>query len=119
MGSTSSCLAAGGRRIVLSSRANTMRASPTDDNLMAFFEPSGVKLLGWWHLPNPECCNGAAGGELRLGNIARLVGAIILFGIVYFLTEATLTGLQMVFGVAGAVLVNSVIMAWHIRNLLE
>jgi hypothetical protein len=48
-----------------------------------------------------------------------LVGVIILFGIVYFLTEATLTGPQLAFGIAGAILVYSATMAWHIRNILE
>jgi hypothetical protein len=51
-------------------------------------------------------------------HIPSLIGVIVLFGIVYFLTEATLTTLQLVFGIAGAVLVYSAIMAWHIRNLL-
>jgi hypothetical protein len=50
-------------------------------------------------------------------HIPSLIGVIVLFGIVY-LTEATLTTLQLVFGIAGAVLVFSAIMAWHIRNLL-
>ena len=55
----------------------------------------------------------------EMKHVPSLVGVIILFGIVYFLTEATLTALQMVFGVAGAALVYSVIMAWHICNLLR
>jgi len=48
-----------------------------------------------------------------------LIGVTILIGIVYFLTEATLTGLQLAFGIAGAVFIYSVTMAWHIRDLLE
>jgi hypothetical protein len=51
-------------------------------------------------------------------HIPSLIGVIVLFGIVYFLTEATLTTLHLVFGIAWAVLVYSAIMAWHIRNLL-
>jgi hypothetical protein len=48
-----------------------------------------------------------------------LFGVIILFGIVYFLTEATLTWSQLAFGIAGVLLVYSATMAWHIRNILE
>jgi hypothetical protein len=44
---------------------------------------------------------------------------MILFGIVYFLTEATLTTPQLALGIAGALLVYSATTAWHIRNLLE
>jgi hypothetical protein len=52
-------------------------------------------------------------------HVPSLVGVSILFGIVYFLTAATLTTLQLTFGIAGALLVYGATMAWHIRNLLE
>ena len=56
---------------------------------------------------------------MNMKHVPSLVGVVILFGIVYFLTEATLTMLQMAFGIVGAILVYCVTMAWHIRNLLE
>jgi hypothetical protein len=52
-------------------------------------------------------------------HVPSLLGVVILFGIVYFLTEATLTTLQLALGIAGALLVYGVTMAWHIRNLLK
>jgi hypothetical protein len=52
-------------------------------------------------------------------HIPSLVGAAILFGIVYFLSEATLTTIQLTCGIAAAVLVYSVTMARHLRNLLR
>jgi hypothetical protein len=52
-------------------------------------------------------------------HVPTLLGVIILFGIVYFLTEATLSWLQLAFGIALAILVYSATMAWHIHNLLE
>jgi hypothetical protein len=52
-------------------------------------------------------------------HVPSLVGIVILFGIVYFLTEATLTTFQLAVGIAGALLVYGATMAWHIRNLLE
>ena len=42
----------------------------------------------------------------------------ILFGIVYLLSEATLTTGQLIGGIAVAILVYSATMAWHIRNLM-
>jgi hypothetical protein len=52
-------------------------------------------------------------------HVPTLVGVAILFGILYFLTEATLTRGQLAFGVAGAIMVYGATMAWHIRNILE
>jgi hypothetical protein len=52
-------------------------------------------------------------------HVPSLVGVAILFGIVYFLTEATLASIQLACGVLVAVLVYSGTMAWHIRNLLR
>ena len=43
---------------------------------------------------------------------------MVLFGIVYFLSEASLTTAQLVCGIVVAILVYSATMAWHIRNLL-
>jgi hypothetical protein len=52
-------------------------------------------------------------------HVPSLVGVVILFGIVYFLTEATLTTFQLAIGIAGARFVYGVTMAWLMRNLLE
>jgi hypothetical protein len=52
-------------------------------------------------------------------HIPSLVGVVVLFAIVYFLTNATLTRAQFAIGVLLAVLVYSATMTWHIRNLLR
>jgi ABC-type amino acid transport system permease subunit len=52
-------------------------------------------------------------------NVPSLVGVVVLFAIVYFLTEAALTTTQLICGIAAAVLVYGATMAWHIRNLLR
>ena len=64
-------------------------------------------------------CSAPLAHPMNMKHVPSLVGVVILFGIVYFLTEATLTMLQMAFGIVGAILVYSATMAWHIRNLLE
>ena len=49
--------------------------APTEDNLVAvYLSGAGWNEFGWWHLPNSECCNGAAGRELRLGKPAYYSG---------------------------------------------
>jgi hypothetical protein len=52
-------------------------------------------------------------------HLPSLVGVTILFGIVYFLTEVTLTGRQLAIGIAAAVVVYGATMTWHIRNILD
>jgi uncharacterized membrane protein YiaA len=51
--------------------------------------------------------------------IPCLVSVAILFVIVYFLTEATLSTTQIICGIAVAVLVYSATITCHIRNLLR
>jgi hypothetical protein len=52
-------------------------------------------------------------------HVPTLTGVAILFGIVYYLTKETLTGSQLVVGIAAALLVYTGVMVWHIRNLLD
>jgi hypothetical protein len=52
-------------------------------------------------------------------HVPSLVGVVVLFAIVYVLTEATLTGRQLAFGIAAALLVYAATMAWHMRNILN
>jgi hypothetical protein len=51
-------------------------------------------------------------------HVPSLVGVCILFGIVHFLAEATLTTLHLTFGIA-PLLVYGATMTWHICNLPE
>jgi hypothetical protein len=49
-------------------------------------------------------------------HVPSLIGVAVLFGIVYLLTEATLTTTQFVLGIIGAILVYGATITWHIRN---
>jgi uncharacterized membrane protein len=49
-------------------------------------------------------------------HVPSLIGVALLFAIVYFLSEATLTTTWFVLGVFGAILVYGATIAWHIRN---
>lgn len=52
-------------------------------------------------------------------HVPSLMGVLILFGIVYFLTRATLSTSQLAGGICIALLVYAATMAWHIRNILR
>lgn len=52
-------------------------------------------------------------------HVPSLLGVIVLFGIVFFLTRATLTTPQLAWGIGVAILVYAATMAWHIRNILR
>ena len=49
-------------------------------------------------------------------NVPSLIGALVLFGVVYFLTEATLSTFQLVSWLGIALLVYGATIFWHIRN---
>jgi hypothetical protein len=49
-------------------------------------------------------------------HVPSLVGVVVLFGIVYFLTRATLSTVQLAIGIALALVVYGATIAWHIRN---
>jgi hypothetical protein len=48
-----------------------------------------------------------------------IAGVIALFGIVYTLTEVSLTVPQLVLGICAAIIVYSATMVWHVRNILN
>lgn len=52
-------------------------------------------------------------------HVPSLLGVVVLFGIIYFLTRATLSTPQLAWGIGVAILVYAATMAWHIRNILR
>ena len=54
----------------------------------------------------------------QMRHIPSLLGVVVLFGICYVLTEITLSGVQLIIGIAAAVVVYGATMVWHIRNIL-
>lgn len=55
----------------------------------------------------------------NMRHVPSLLGVIVLFGIVFFLTRETLSTPKLVGGICIALLVYAATMAWHIRNILR
>lgn len=55
----------------------------------------------------------------NMKHVPSLIGVVVLFGIVFFLTRATLSTFQLTIGICIALLVYGATMAWHIRNILR
>lgn len=51
-------------------------------------------------------------------HIPTLIGAAILFGICYVLSEVTLTGIQMFIAIAALIAVYSATVVWYLRTTL-
>ncbi|MET3971371.1 hypothetical protein ACVWXN_000074 [Bradyrhizobium sp. i1.4.4] len=52
-------------------------------------------------------------------HVPSLLGVVVLFCIVFFLTRASLSTPQLAAGICIALLVYAATMAWHIRNILR
>lgn len=56
---------------------------------------------------------------VTMRHVPSMLGVVVLFGIIYFLTRATLSTPQLALGIGIAILVYAGTMVWHIRNILR
>ncbi|MET4291896.1 hypothetical protein ACVW1A_008259 [Bradyrhizobium sp. LB1.3] len=55
----------------------------------------------------------------KMKHVPSLLGVVVLFCIVFFLTRVSLSTPQLAAGICIALLVYAATMAWHIRNILR